>query len=133
MPQNQWCKTLVMVRETETQHEYTYIYIYIYIYDSAAKLLRIGKAPISFTSNTRNAVDPGVLINLEAGPTHGPFTVYPWHCFHLVHWMLKAHQSSSPTVEHTPCTHHHTCEDHAIFSHDIMMVYITIYIFIRLK
>ena len=29
MPQNQWCKTLVMVRETETQHEYTYIYIYM--------------------------------------------------------------------------------------------------------
>nr|AFK44008.1 unknown [Lotus japonicus] len=58
--------------------------------------------PIGLTSHSRNAVNSCILINFEVGPTHGPFTVYPWHCLQLVHWMLKAHQTSF-TVKNTPC------------------------------
>lgn len=69
---------------------------------AVAKLIRGPVSPVGFASDTWNAVDPGVFVDFEVGPTHGTFTVNPGHRFHLVHWMLKAHQPSL-TVEHTPC------------------------------
>lgn len=57
--------------------------------------------PVSFASDTWNAVDTCVLIDLEIGATHGSFTVDPGHGLQFVHRMLKAHQPSL-AVEHTP-------------------------------
>lgn len=59
--------------------------------------------PISFTSSAWYAVDPCVYIYLEVCTAQRSFAINPWHCSYLVHWMLKAHQSSF-TVEHKSCT-----------------------------
>lgn len=65
--------------------------------------MRVPIHPIGFATNTWHAVDTSVLVNLEGGSTHDPFTINSWHGSHLVHWMLKAHQPSF-TMEHASCT-----------------------------
>lgn len=65
-------------------------------------IMIIPLSPIGFTTPTRNRIDPRVSVHFEISTTHYTFTIHSWHCFNLVHWMLKTHQTTF-TVKHTPC------------------------------